>query len=364
MLEVSTRCASRPFKQPWGQWRFRRNLLEDRTMSFGQPFALVLLILVPIIAILMHRGDRLVRKRLEQIVASRLLPTLTDTIDQRRRRERRLLLLTALACFILALAQPQWGEIQETQNFRGRDVLLAIDTSKSMLSTAATPSRLARAKLAAEDLIDSMPGDRFGLLAFAGEAQLEAPLTIDYETVIETLIRLDTNTVARGGTDIAAAIRASELFLGHNDESYRALVLITDGEELDEDGVAEAERASKKGIRIFTVGVGSADGATITLPNGQLLRDSGGKVVKSKLDEARLKAVAQATGGFYLHLRPDTVLRLVRDGINRLSEESLGKRIFRTPIERYQWPLAFGLLLLFISATLGELQHSIAKRLL
>jgi Ca-activated chloride channel homolog len=126
-------------------------------MSFGQPFALLLFVLVPIIAILMHRGDRLVRKRLEQIVASRLLPSLTDTIDRHRRRERRLLFLTALACFVLALAQPQWGEIQETQTIRGRDVLLAIDTSKSMLSADASPSRLARAKLAAEDLIDSMP---------------------------------------------------------------------------------------------------------------------------------------------------------------------------------------------------------------
>lgn len=326
-------------------------------MTFGQPLALFLLVLLLVVAILMRRGDRLVRERLERIVASRLLPSLTDTVDQPLRNWRRFLVLAALACFIFALAQPQWGEIQETQNFRGRDILLGIDTSKSMLSTDVAPSRLVRAKLAAEDLIESMPGDRFGLLAFAGEAQVEAPLTIDYDTVIATVNELNTNTVARGGTNFAAAIRASELILGRNGDTYKALVLITDGEELDEDGIAEAERAAKSGIRIFTVGVGSSEGATIPLPNGQLLRDSIGKVVKSKLDEARLKAIAQATGGVYLHLQPDTVLRLIRDGINRLDESKLGQRTFRTPIERYRWPLAVGLLLLIISSILSERQR-------
>jgi Ca-activated chloride channel family protein len=326
-------------------------------MSFGRPLALLLLVLVPIVIVLMRQGDQLVRKRLERIVASRLLPSLTDPVDKRLRRWRRFLFLAALACFVVALAQPQWGEIQEVQNFRGRDILLAIDTSKSMLSTDVVPSRLARAKLAAEDLIESMPGDRFGLLAFAGDAQVEAPLTIDYDTVIATINELNTSTVARGGTDIAAAIRAGELILGRNGESYKALVLITDGEELDEDGVAEAQRASKSGIRIFTVGVGSSDGAAIPLPNGQLLRDSTGKVVKTRLDEARLKAIAQITGGFYLHLGPDTVLRLVRDGINRLGDSSLGGRTFRTPIERYQMPVVLGLLLLIISSILSDRQR-------
>jgi Ca-activated chloride channel family protein len=326
-------------------------------MIFAQPFALLLLVLVLVVAILMRRGDQLVRERLERIVAARLVPSLTDTVDKPLRHWRRLLFLIALACFVLALAQPQWGEMQETQNFRGRDILLAMDTSKSMLSTDASPSRLTRAKLAAEDLIESMPGDRFGLLAFAGEAQVEAPLTVDYDTVIASLNELNTNTVGRGGTDIAAAIRASQLILGRNSESYKALVLITDGEELDEDGVVEAERAAKNGIRIFTVGVGSSEGTTIPLQNGQLLRDNSGKVVKTKLDEARLKAIAQATGGFYLHLQPDTVLRLVRDGINRLGESKLGQRTFRTPIERYQWPLALGLLLLIISSLLSERQR-------
>jgi Ca-activated chloride channel family protein len=305
----------------------------------------------------MGRGDRLVRQRLEQIVAGRLLPSLTDSIDQRLRLWRRVLFLIALACFIFALAKPQWGEVQETQNFQGRDILLAIDTSKSMLSTDVAPSRLARAKLAAEDLIESMPGDRFGVLAFAGEAQVEAPLTIDYDTVIATLNELNTNTVARGGTDIAAAIRAGELILGRNGENYKALVLITDGEELDEDGIAEAEHAAKNGIRIFTVGVGSPDESTIPLTNGQLLRDSSGKIVRTKLDEARLKGIAQATGGFYLRLQPDTVLHLVRDGINRLGGSMLGQRTFRTPIERYRWPLAFGLLLLVVSSILSERQR-------
>lgn len=326
-------------------------------MSFGEPLALLLLILLPVVAILMGRGDRLVRQRLEQIVAGRLLPSLTDSIDQRLRLWRRVLFLIALACFIFALAKPQWGEVQETQNFQGRDILLAIDTSKSMLSTDVAPSRLARAKLAAEDLIESMPGDRFGVLAFAGEAQVEAPLTIDYDTVIATLNELNTNTVARGGTDIAAAIRAGELILGRNGENYKALVLITDGEELDEDGIAEAEHAAKNGIRIFTVGVGSPDESTIPLPNGQLLRDSSGKIVRTKLDEARLKGIAQATGGFYLRLQPDTVLHLVRDGINRLGGSMLGQRTFRTPIERYRWPLAFGLLLLVVSSILSERQR-------
>ncbi|MBV8277397.1 MAG: VWA domain-containing protein, partial [Verrucomicrobia bacterium] len=218
-----------------------------------------------------------------------------------------------------------------------------------MLAGDVSPNRLGRAKLVAEDLISALPAERIGLIAFAGEADVQAPLTVDHETVIDAINHLDTNSIARGGTDIASAIRAAELALGQKSKSLRALVLLTDGEELDEDGVEAAGKAAQSGIRIFTIGIGSPNGSQITLPNGQLLRDRDGEAVTSKLDEARLKSIAESTGGFYVRLTSTTASQVLTQGLLHLGDANLTNRSLTKPIERYQWPLAVGLLFLFLA---------------
>jgi Ca-activated chloride channel homolog len=318
-------------------------------MRFGAPAELLWLLCVPGLAFLMWNGNRLARQRLRKLLSPDLLARLVDSPVTWLRLVRQACLLLASLFFVLTLARPQWGVTQETVAFRGRDILIAIDTSRSMLAGDVSPSRLGRSKLVAEDLITALPEERMGLIAFAGEAEVEAPLTVDHETVIDAINHLDTNSIARGGTDIAAAIRAAELALGQKGKSLRALVLLTDGEELDEDGVEEARKAAQSGIRIFTIGIGSANGSEIPLPDGQLLRDRDGEVVTSKLDENRLKSIAEATGGFYVRLTSTTASQVLTQGLLHLGDGNLTNRSLTKPIDRYQWPLAIGLLFLFIA---------------
>ena len=326
-------------------------------MKFGAPEELFWLFLIPALAFLMWNGNRLARRRLGRLLSPDLLPRLVDSPVKWLRLARQVCLLSATALFVVALARPQWGVVQETVAFRGRDILIAIDTSRSMLATDVSPTRLGRAKLVAEDLIAALPEERVGLIAFAGEADVQAPLTVDHETVIDAINHLDTNTVPRGGTDIASAIRAAELALGQKGKSLRALVLLTDGEELDEDGVEAARKAAQSGIRIFTIGIGSPNGAEIALPNGQVLRDRDGGIVTSRLDEARLKAIAESTGGFYVRLTSTTATQVMTNSLLHLGDANLSNRSLTRPIERYQWPLAVGLFFLFAAlATVDRLK--------
>ena len=166
-------------------------------MTFGDPLLLFGLLLFPILAGLIWNTDRRRQKRLEKLVAARLLPELADSVGRLRRLIKPLLFLGALACFLMALARPQFGFVEQEIIARGRDIVLAIDTSKSMLSTDVVPNRLARAKFAAQDIVDAMRGDRIALVAFAGASQVEAPLTLDYQTVTDAVDQLSTTTVER-----------------------------------------------------------------------------------------------------------------------------------------------------------------------
>jgi Ca-activated chloride channel homolog len=325
-------------------------------MTFGEPALLWCLLVLPLLAALIVHNHRRRQKRLEQLVAARLISALTDPVAGLQMLIKRALFLAALVAFVLALARPQVGSVEQNFEQHGRDIVLAIDTSKSMLSTDYAPNRLTRAKLAAQDILDSMKGDRIGLIAFAGTAQVEAPLTTDYQTVLEAITQLDTKTVERGGTDITSAIHSAELALGKSEGSYRALVLLTDGEDLEENAIAAAKDAASYGIRIFTVGIGSKEGALIPVdPDRQeLLRDRNGQTVRSRLDENRLREIAEQTGGFYVHLENGAMSRLIDSGLRKLSEGKVDDRSTRIPVERYRWPLAFGLLLLLLSAALND----------
>jgi Ca-activated chloride channel homolog len=325
-------------------------------VTFGEPALLWCLLALPLLIALVIHNDRRRRKRLEQLVAARLLSQLTDPVARLRKLVKQALFLGALVAFVLALARPQLGFVEQNFEQHGRDIVLAIDTSKSMLSTDCAPNRLARAKLAAQDILDAMKGDRFGLIAFAGAAQVEAPLTVDYQTVLDAITQLDTKTVERGGTDITAAIHSAELALGKSEGSYRAMVLLTDGEDLEEDSVAAAKEAASYGIRIFTVGIGTKEGSPIPVdPDRQeFVQDRDGQTVRSRLDESRLKEIAEQTGAFYVHLENGSTSRLIGNGLRKLSERNIDERSTRLPVERYRWPLAFGLLLLLFSAALSD----------
>jgi len=329
-------------------------------MSFGAPQWLWGLLLIPILIALFIRAEHRGLGRLQEFVSARLLPQLAGTVNRPRRVLRFALVLLGLSLALLSLAQPRWGYTFEDVKRKGLDLLIAVDTSRSMLSNDVQPDRLERVKLAAQDLIHELQGDRVGLIAFAGRAFLQAPLTIDYEAVMESVNDLDTTTIPEGGTNISSAIALAMQSFGKSAVGNRALIIFTDGEELSGDAVNVAKTATDAGVRIFTVGVGTPQGSLIpiTSENGEtaFVKDSAGQVVKSKLDDKRLREIAQATGGFYVHLEngPRTMQQIYNEGLAKMQAAEIDVRLSRRPIERYEWPLGAALAALGLSILIGE----------
>jgi Ca-activated chloride channel family protein len=229
-----------------------------------------------------------------------------------------------------------------------------------MLSNDVQPNRLERVKLAIQDLINELQGDRVGLIAFAGRSFLQAPLTIDYDAVIDAISDLDTKTIPEGGTNISSAITLATQSFGKSAMGNRALIIFTDGEELSGDAVKTAKAAADAGVRIFTVGVGTPQGSLIPITddNGEtsFVKDSAGQVVKSKLDDKRLREIAEATGGFYLHLESGlrTMQQIQNEGLGKMQAAEMDVRLSRRPIERYEWPLSAALIALAFSMLIAE----------
>ena len=332
--------------------------METTALTFGAPHWLWALLVLPLMAGLFvwshRRGQALVAK----IVAVRLRDQLSGSVSPLRRILRASLLLASIALAIVAVAQPRYGFIEKETKQKGRDVIVAIDTSRSMLATDIAPTRLARAKLFTQDLVRLLQGDRIGLVAFAGSAFLQAPLTLDYNAVTNALEELDTTVIPKGGTNIAAAITAAREAFGKAEGQTRALIVLTDGEELAADGIAAAKQAAGEGIRIFTVGIGSPEGSLIPvrLDDGRsdFVRDSAGKPVTSKLDDSRLKEIASATGGFFTIIGPDAAREIFQKGIEPMELSETGVFSARQPIERYQWPLAAATVCLALSLLPGD----------
>ena len=328
-------------------------------MNFGAPNWLWTLAILPLLVLLYAQAERRSAIKLREFVSPRLLPQLAGNVDRVRRAIRFAFVLLALALAIGALAKPRWGYTYEDVKRRGLDLLFAVDTSRSMLSNDVAPNRLERVKLAAQDLITDLQGDRVGLIAFAGRAFLQAPLTIDYDAAVESINDLDTKTIPEGGTNIGQAIALATQTFGKSAMGNRALIIFTDGEELSGDAVNEAKKAADAGVKIFTIGVGTAQGSLIPVEGkgeGGFVKDAKGQVVKSKLDENRLREIAQATGGMYLHLEsgPQTMRQLYTEGLSKLKTAEIDARLSSRPIERYEWPLAGAIVALIASLFIND----------
>lgn len=314
----------------------------------------------PFVIALYLNSERRRRIVLDWLIAARLQPRLAGSVSVGKRRVSFVLTLLAFALAICALARPQWGFSWEERRDLGRDILIAVDTSRSMLAADLQPSRLKRAKLAAEDLLTQLKGDRVGVIAFAGSSFLQAPLTADFSAARDTIGELDSDIIPRGGTNLTEAILAANDAFGKGESEHRALIIFTDGEELEEDAV-KAAREHKDKFRTFTVGLGSADGALIPLLNErggtEFVINEKGEYVKSKLDEKRLREVAEAGGGFYVHLQngPAEMKQIVTDGLGKMKDTSKSETQFlKKPTERYQWPLAAAVLCWMASLCIGD----------
>ena len=330
----------------------------DDSLTFGAPEWLWALLLILPLGWFFYQALRKREGLLSKILAPRLREQLAGRVSPLKRNLRMGFLLISLALIIVALAQPRFGYAQREIKSRGRDVIIGIDTSRSMLSTDTAPTRLGRAKLISQDLLNLLKGDRVGLIAFAGSAFLQAPLTLDKGAVLTSIQDLDTNTIPKGGTDIAAAIRMAIAAFGKGEGSSRVLVLMTDGEELDGSAIEAAKEAATVGIRIFTIGFGSASGSLIPIKTetgeNDFVRDEQGNPVNSKLDAPRLTEIAKATGGFYLPYGQDAAQLIYDKGILPIEAQENGTLTARKPIEQYAWPATAALILLSLWSVLGE----------
>ncbi len=327
-------------------------------MIWRSPSSLWLLLAVLALGWLLVRWLRGRTALLAGFAEPALVARLTPDVDPRRRLWRIGLRVAALAVLVVAIAGPRWGFHWQEVHREGIDLIVAIDTSRSMLATDVKPNRLERAKLAVLDLVQLLHGDRIGLVAFAGTAFLECPLTLDYAAFSQSLRSLNVGIIPRGGTALERAIDAGMAGFEARQGQHEALILITDGE--DHEGKAEeaAKRAAERGVKVYTVGIGTIEGELVPLGAGAqgFVKDRKGQVVKSRLDEEGLKAIAVATGGAYVRglgtaLGLDEVFR---DHIAKMEKRELESTLQRQYEDRFQIPLAIAVLLLLFESFVGE----------
>ena len=330
-------------------------------MSLASPPWLLAAVAAAIALLLFwRRADRGRRAALERFASPQLLGDLTASVSARRRSVKRALVVAGVLLGGLALAGPQYGFTWEETQRRGIDVLIALDTSRSMLAQDVAPNRLERAKLAVRDLVDQLGSDRVGLIAFAGSAFLQCPLTLDHAAFLESLDALQPGVIPTPGSDLASALRTAEQALATEQRNVKLLVLFSDGEDLGGSAIEAAKHAAEQGIRVFTVGVGSDNGELIPVPSAkggtEFLKDPQGQYVKSKLDAETLRQVAELTGGFYepLGRRGEGVTAIHDRALAPLPKEELASRMRRVPIERFQWALAVALLCLGLEPIVRE----------
>jgi Ca-activated chloride channel homolog len=325
---------------------------------FAEPRWLWFAVLAPLLLAGLQRYSAWARrKQLAQLASPQFLEGLTGSYSPVRRAIKNVLLVLATAGVGLALARPQWGEQAETSHLLGQDTVFVLDCSRSMLASDVTPNRLQRAKLAILDYVQRAGRGRVGLVAFAGQAFLQCPLTFDYGAFRDALIAIDDRTIPIPGTDVGKALNEAYRAM---DKSVRpkVLVLLTDGEDLEKGGVRTAETLAKQGVVVFTVGIGTAAGAEIQFLNEQgkpeLLRDSHGEVVRSRLDEPTLRSIAQATHGAYYPLGLlGEGLAKVRHALDTLDGGSGATPARKFGVDRFHWPVAWVLVLLVAESLIG-----------
>lgn len=314
----------------------------------------LLWLLVPLGALLWLAGQRR-RAALLRFADKDLLVKLAPPLTSGRSVLRMILLSLSFAGLLVALAGPTWGFHWEDVKRSGVDLVVALDLSRSMLAEDAKPDRLTSAKREIRDLLDLVRGDRIGLVAFAGTAFVQCPLTLDYHAFELFLDKMDPNWVPVGGTDLAAAVRVSMEAFPPNERSGRAVLLITDGEDHSGELQDAAEEARKQGVHVFVVGIGAREGAPIPDGRGGFIK-ANGKVVLSKLDDAALKELALTTDGSYVpSVAGDLDLRTIylEDIKGTLEARELASSRERREEDRFQWALLPVLLLLLIEGLAG-----------
>jgi len=332
---------------------------------FANPQYLWLLLAVPAMLLLFGASMRARRRRIARFGNPETLRELMPDVSTGRVVVKFILFCTAAALLVVAAARPQFGSKLREEKARGIEMMLAVDVSNSMLAEDFEPNRLERTKYAINKLFDGLRQDRVGLIVFAGEPKVQLPITSDYRMAKAFARRIDPSQVSVQGTAIGKALEQAVLSFSGDTEEHRSrvVILITDGENHDDDAVAVAERAAELGIRIYTIGIGTPEGAPIQI-DGEFIKDEKGDMVVSKLNEEMLARIAEITGGAYVRSSKQSVgLDEIVKSINEMEQSELSTLRFEEFDEQYQYLVGAALLLLLLELLLLDRRNPLLAHL-
>lgn len=331
-------------------------------MTFGNPQYLFLLAAVPALVGLVVWAFFAQKRALARFAEPRLLRRLVESSNTRGRHVRSVLVIVALGLIVLAIARPQWGETERIVERHGVQLMVALDISRSMLAEDVKPNRLTRAKLEAADLLQRLHGDEVGLVLFSGAAFIQFPLTYDYSTARTFLDNADTDMIAWQGTLLAEAIDVSMVGLDNDRAGHKAIVVISDGEEdqQESESLQAADRAADAGFTIFTIGVGTGDGEPIPIRDiwdniVGYQEDGDGNMVLSRINEDVLKRVAEVGGGTYVLAGGSTsAAAVIAEELDALEKTVVESEVTNARVERFQWFVAAAIALLIAALLIPE----------
>ena len=317
---------------------------------FAQPEYLPLLITIPIIVVMFYYLNRKRLKGLREFGNWELLRELAPNASLRRPHTKFWLQISALSLLIVAMARPQFGIQEKTVKRQGIEVMIALDVSNSMLAKDILPNRLENSKMRLSKIVDNMVDDKVGLVVFAGDAFTQIPITSDYVSAKMFLDNISPKLIARQGTAIGTALDMAMKSFGVENEASRAIILITDGENHEDDAIGAAKLAAEKGIKTIVVGVGKPEGAPIPIEGTMSFhKDKDGNVVVSKLNEDMCRQIAEAGNGIYVRLgNSNNSTRVIARELDELAKTELESKVFAEYNEQYQSFVLLSFLLLLI----------------
>lgn len=323
-------------------------------INFAQAQYLVLIFLIPFFFILQALVLKLRRRRIRRFGDEELVRQLMPSYSVSRIWVKLTLFSIGFFFFVIGLSRPQIGAKLKEHETKGAEIMIALDVSNSMLAEDYSPNRLERAKLAISRLVDKLRDDRIGLIVFAGNSFVQLPITTDYVSAKMFLNTISTGSVPIQGTAIGEAINTAIRSFSAQSEKSRAIIIITDGENHEDDPVAAAAQAAEMGVRVFTIGVGSPEGKPIPMDGG-LLKDRDGNIVVTRLDESVLQEVAKAGNGLYVRAgNSEFGLNPIIDDIRRMEDERYSSIVFEEFDEQFMYFMAIALLFFVLEMLVGD----------
>lgn len=324
-----------------------------------------LLVTVPVLAAAYFWYTRRKRKQLEEFGDAELMEQLMPNASRIRPTVKFSIVMVALTLLIIAAARPQFGQSERTEKRQGIEAIVALDISNSMMAEDVAPNRLDRAKQMLSKLMDSMVDDKVGLVVFAGDAFVQLPITCDYVSAKMFLNSIKPELIKTQGTAIGAALSTSIRCFGEQSDASRAIILITDGENHEDDAVAVAKRAKEAGIQVLVVGIGKPEGSPIPVPGtNNFIKDRSGNVVVSRLNEEMCREIAQAGGGIYVRCdNTNTATKAIQKELDKLGTQEIETQVFTDYNEQFQSFALIALLLLAIDFFIFNRKNKAITRL-